>query len=452
MDNLLSETSLEGFENVLEGSSILVIDDEPGIRHFIQKQLSSFGARIDVASNTKIATNLLDDFDYDLILLDNILPDQKGLDWLSEQKRVGLYCEAILMTAYADLGTAIEAIRAGASDFLVKPFRSNQILNVVVQNLTKSNLRKQNSILRNEIKAGEDLLRQRNALIGTSKEIENVRSEIKRAAKIDAHVVISGEVGSGKQIAARMLHDCSPRSNYPFVWLQCNGLNDETFKSNLFGQIDSNFNYDKTGLLADAKGGTLFLEDVELLTPTSQNILVELLTTGRFKPLGAARNFSLDVRIVCSTTKSLFKAVEENLFRADLYYLLNIHEIVLPPLRERPEDIVLIAEFFLEKLQNRIGITAPEITASIRRRLMSHEWLGNVMELRNAVERALIRGTFDTVIDSESPSSNVKSLAAVEKRHFLTVLEECSGNRNEAARRLGVARKTIDRKCNIWGV
>jgi len=449
-----SQASPEGFKDVLSNASVLVIDDEPGMRNFLKKTLTEYCARVDVAADTDEAALFLDQANYDIIILDNVMPKKKGVDWLAEQKKIGLYSDAILMTAYADLETAIAAIRAGASDFLLKPFRSNQILNAITQNLKRSNLSRQNLILRNELEAGQDLLRHRHALIGNSDLIQKVRNTIEHAASIDAHVVICGEVGAGKQIAARMLHDRSARSDCPFVWLQCHGLNEEAFKSTLFGRVDASAESDMEtrGLLLNAKGGTLFLEDVERLPPACQNLLVELLTTSRFRPIGAERSFPVDVRIVCSTTLALKDAVQESTFRTDLYYLLNIHEITLPPLRERVEDIVALAEFFREKLVARMGVPAPEISASAKRRLMAHEWPGNVMELRNIVERALIRGTFDSVVDIGQNNTEPQSLAAVERRHILSVLDACSGNRAEAARRLGVARKTIDRKCQTWGV
>ncbi|MEM7778070.1 MAG: sigma-54 dependent transcriptional regulator [Pseudomonadota bacterium] len=431
----------------------MIIDDEPGMRNFLSKALSGVCAHVDVTADTEHASKLLDQHSYDVIVLDNIMPSKSGLEWLAEQQSIGLYSDAILMTAYADLDTAIAAIRAGASDFLLKPFRTNQVLNAIAQSLSRSRLKRQNTVLRNELELGKDLLMHRDALLGTSKEIQSVREAIERAALSHAQVVIRGEVGAGKQVAARMLHARSPRSESPFAWLQCYGMTEELFQARLFGQMDAaplENAPGQDGMLMNAVGGTLFLEDVEMLSPGCQNILVELLSTGRFRPVGAERSVDLDVRIISSTSQPLQNAVDQRSFRADLYYLLNVVEIVLPPLRERANDIIEMVNFFSDSLAKRMGVAVPELPASVRRRMLAHDWPGNVMELRNTVERALIIGSFDTALGDTAVSDPTETLAAIEKRHILAVLEACGGNRAEAARRLGVARKTIDRKCQAW--
>lgn len=448
------ESAPDSFEAELIDASVLVIDDEPGMRNFLYKALIKHCARVDVSANTDEASALLDQYNYDVIVLDNIMPHKSGLEWLAEQQRIGLYSDAILMTAYADLDTAIAAIRAGASDFLLKPFKINQVINAIAQSLARSSLRRQNAVLRRELAAGPDLLRHRDALLGSSDEIHTVCSAIERAAATSAQIVVRGEVGAGKQIAARMLHARSARAHKAFVWLQCYGMREEVFQAHLFGTLDGASRDEasgQNGMLQDAAGGTLYLEDVEMLSASCQNLLVELLTTGRYRPIGAERSLALDACLVCSSTRPLREAVQEG-FRTDLYYLLNVVEIVLPPLRERVGDIVELAEFFIEKLSRSMGLNTLTLTPGLRRRLMAHPWPGNVMELRNTVERALIHGNFDTLLEGPLEGYAAESLAVVEQRHILAVLEACGGNRAEAARQLGVARKTIDRKCQAWGL
>ncbi|MEM1361611.1 MAG: sigma-54 dependent transcriptional regulator [Pseudomonadota bacterium] len=456
LDRPREDHSDKSFGSELSSASILVIDDEPGMRNFLGKVLSDSCSSVDLAENTLRASQLLDENTYDVIVLDNIMPDKTGLEWLDEQRRIGLFSDAILITAHADLDAAITAIRAGASDFLLKPFRSNQILNAIARSLERKRLLRQNSILRHELELGNDLLKHRDALLGTSEEITAIRGAIERAGASQSHVVIRGEVGSGKQVAARMLHAASKRADHPFVWLQCYGISEETFQERLFGQLEAQHSEkaraDKQGMLLNAAGGTLFLEDVEMLSPGCQNILSELLSTGRFTPIGASRSFELDIRIVSSTTRPLKDIAEERAFRADLFYLLTVVEIVLPPLRERTDDIIELTSFFSEGLARRMGTSVPEFTALARRRFLSHKWPGNVMELRNTIERALIHGDFESALGTSQASLELESLAAVEQRHILAVLDACHGNRAEAARRLGVARKTIDRKCNAWGI
>ncbi|MEL7254240.1 MAG: sigma-54 dependent transcriptional regulator [Pseudomonadota bacterium] len=441
----------KGFGRELGLARVLVIDDEPGMRNFLSKVLTGVCARVDVSESTAKASDLLDQNTYDVIVLDNIMPDKTGLDWLAEQREIGLFSDAILITAHADLDTAIQAIRAGASDFLLKPFRSNQVLNAIAHSLERARLRRQNSVLRHELEVGRDLLTHRDALLGSSAEIQSIRQDIQRAAQSQSHVVIRGEVGSGKQVAARMLHATSARASKPFVWLKCNGMTEENFQERLFGQLDSDTS-DSEGILRSAAGGTLFLEDVEMLSAGCQNILAELLSTGRFTPVGASRGVDLDMRIVSSTLRPLADAAQDRSFRTDLFYLLSVVDIILPPLRERADDIVELTSFFSDSLASQMGVSVPTFSALARRRFLSHDWPGNVMELRNTVERALIHHSFEDALGPQADQVEVESLASVEQRHILGVLEACNGNRAEAARRLGVARKTIDRKCQAWGV
>lgn len=450
-------TAPSGFSVELSRATVLVVDDEPGMRNFLSKVLAGSCRKVDVSADTRDASRLLDENTYDVIILDNIMPEKTGLEWLAEQRRIGLFSDAILITAHADLDTAIEAIRAGASDFLLKPFRSNQVLNATARSLERSRLRRQNSVLRHELEVGRDILKHRDALLGTSEEIQKARQAIDRAASSHANVVVRGEVGSGKQVAARMLHAASPRAAQPFVWLQCYGMTERAFQERLFGQLgaqaDGSF-AGQEGILQSAAGGTLYLEDVEMLSAGCQNILAELIGTGRFSPLGARRSLELDVRIICSTTRPLGDIAAERAFRADLFYLLTVVEIVLPPLRQRTADIVELTTFFSERLSQRMGTDIPAFSANARRKFLSYEWPGNVMELRNTVERALIHRDFEAALGATATAAEVEieDLAAVERRHILAVLDACDGNRAEAARRLGVARKTIDRKCRSWGL
>ncbi|MEM6383943.1 MAG: sigma-54 dependent transcriptional regulator [Pseudomonadota bacterium] len=444
----------------LANASILVVDDEPGMRNFLQKTLARVCNRVDVTASSEEATKALDQRRYDVIVLDNVMPKQTGVDWLTEQSEIGLFSDAILITAHADLDTAIAAMRAGASDFLLKPFRSNQLINAIAQSLTKTRLRRQNSVLRNEIEAGRDLLRQRDALVGSSAKIEEVRNIIRRAATTEAQVIIQGEVGSGTQIAARMLHNRSSRGESPFAWLHCSTLDELTFQRRLYGAIDRSTETGPTdtasphddGILVSASGGTLYLEDVDTLIPPCQTLLTQLLTEERFRPLGAERSVPLDVRIIASSRTPLQEAVAQGRFRQDLFYLLSVIQVDLPPLRERQDDIIELANFFLDSLAARMGLDKPTMSAGVKRRLISYGWPGNVVELRNTMERALIQGTFDQAVTDGSGPTVVETLADVEKRHILEAISSCGGNRAQAARQLGIARKTIDRKCQAWGL
>ncbi len=443
------------FGEELAHAAVLVIDDEPGMRNFLSKVLIEHCARVDVTAHTRDAARLLDDNSYDVIVLDNLMPDKTGLEWLAEQGRIGLYSDVVLITAHADLDTAIQAIRAGAGDLLLKPFRSNQVLNAVARSLERARLRRQNSVLRHELEVGRDILKHRDALLGTSAEIQAARQTIRQAAVSHANVVFRGEVGSGKQVAARMLHAASPRAASPFVCLQCYGMTEQALQDRLFGHLDPQSDRSvagQEGILLSAAGGTLYLEDVDMLSAGCQNILAELVSTGRYSPVGARRSLGFDMRIICSTTRPLGEVAASRMFRADLFYLLAVVEIALPPLRRRTADIIELTVYFSEMLSQRIGTSIPVFSPMARRRFLSYDWPGNVMELRNTVERALIHGDFEAALGTGAPTPELEDLASVERRHILAMLDACDGNRAEAARRLGVARKTIDRKCQSWGL
>jgi DNA-binding NtrC family response regulator len=445
----------KSFGDELAHAAVLVIDDEPGMRNFLYKVLIEHCTKVDVTADTRDASRFLDENAYDVIVLDNLMPDKTGLEWLAEQRQIGLFSEVVLITAHADLDTAIQAIRAGAGDLLLKPFRSNQVLNAVARCLERARLRRQNSVLRHELEVGQDILKHRDALLGTSTEIQAVRQTIRQAAISHANVVFRGEVGSGKQVAARMLHAASPRAASPFVCLQCYGMTEQAFQDRLFGHLGPQSDRSEPGqegILLSAAGGTLYLEDVDMLSAGCQNILTELIGTGRFSPLGARRSLGLDMRIISSTTRPLGDVAATRMFRADLFYMLTVVEIVLPPLRQRMADIIELTDYFSERLSQRIGTSIPNLSPMARRRFLSYHWPGNVMELRNTVERALIHGNFEVALSTDAKALDLEDMASVERRHILAMLDACDGNRAEAARRLGLARKTIDRKCRSWGL
>lgn len=439
-------------EELLSAASVLVVDDEIGMRNFLVKTLTPVCAFVADAATTAEATKLLDQHRFDIVILDNVMPGQRGVDWLTEQHRIGFFSEAILITAHADLETAIAALRAGAFDFLLKPFRSSQILNAVARSLDRTTLRRENELLRHQLNTDRDLLRRRGTLLGSSDAIQKVRTVLLRCAQLPSNVIIRGEAGSGKEVAARMLHRASSRAEKPFVPLSCGVYPGDNFAERLFGKVlDGSTEGDRRdGLLMAAEGGTLFLDDIDELSPAAQAALVQVIDAKRFRPINAARDLPVDVRFVCSSTKSLQKEVKAKRFREDLYYSLNVLEVDLPPLRERATDVIDCAEFFLAHIARELRVEAPDIPTSTRSKLMRHPWPGNVLELRNHIERALIHDDLEYGLDFDPEDYEADTMAAVERRHILQTLEICGGNRAEAARRLGLSRKTIDRKCAAW--
>ena len=441
----------------LAQASILVVDDEPGMRNFLVRTLGPRCKRIEEAADTDEASRKLDRHHFDVVILDNIMPGRNGVDWLVEQRSIGFYADAILMTAYADLETAIQALRAGAVDFVLKPFRSNQILNAVARCLDRMRLQRENFVLRYELRTTSDHILLRDKLIGESSAIRRVRETIARVAPLPTTVLLSGESGTGKEVAARSIHALSDRAEKPFVPVNCAAIPPEMIESELFGHLKGAFTgaeSNREGLFMHAQGGTLFLDEIGEMPLATQSKLLRVLEDRRVRPVGAEREVPVDLRFVFATNADLDAQVRKGNFRADLFYRINVMQLLLPPLRERDGDVLELAGLFMDKLSQQLGMPPVTMDPEVKAALLRYRWPGNVRELRNLVERSLILGAFpDDFQGHRSPlPSAASTLEDVERQHILAVLQEVGGNRDEAARRLGISRKTIDRKCLAWNV
>jgi DNA-binding NtrC family response regulator len=431
----------------LANISVLVVDDEPGMRNFLLRTLGPRCKRIEEAANAEEASKLLDRYHFDLVILDNVMPGQSGLDWLSEQRRVGFFAEAILMTAFADLDTAIHALRVGASDFVLKPFRSNQILNAVNRCMDQRLLRRENFLLKYELRA--DNLGARGRLIGNSTSISSIRKTLEKVAPAPTSVLFTGDSGTGKEIAARTLHVMSDRSEKPFVPINCAAISPDRISAELFGDLSAG----RDGLLLHASGGTLFLDEVGELPLPVQATLLRVIEENRIRPAGAEREIPLNLRFVFASNTDLAEAVAKGRFRKDLYHRINVLSVHMPLLKERVGDIGELAEMFMGKFSLQLGVPPLPISEQVLLALARYDWPGNVRELRNLIERSLILGEFPPEFagaETDLITEPAESLHVVERRPILSILEACGGNRAEAARRLGVSRKTIDRKCAAW--
>ncbi len=438
----------------LAASSILVVDDEPGMRNFLVKILASRCRQVEQAANVEEASALLDRAHFDIVILDNVMPGKSGLEWLAEQRRLGFFADAILITAFADLETAIQALRAGAADFVLKPFRSNQILNAVARSIDRQHLRRENYLLKYELAA--EAMAGRGRLIGHSDVIGNVRAMLERAAPLPTPVLFTGDTGTGKEIAARTLHAMSDRADKPFVPVNCASVSPDHIANELFGVIESDQSLPggrRDGLLFHARGGTLFFDEILEMPLPIQGAMLRVLEEARLRPIGSSREVPLNLRFIFATNGDLEQAVAEGRFRKDLYHRINVFQVRMPRLIERKGDIMELAAMFMKKISTELGVSPLPLTEGVLLKLSCYDWPGNVRELRNLIERSLILGEwpqeFCDAGDCESPVAT-DSLAAVERRHILTVLEDCGGNRAEAARRLGISRKTIDRKVAMW--
>lgn len=440
----------------LAQASILVIDDEPGMRNFLVRTLGPRCKRIEEAADTEEASRRLDTGYFDVVILDNIMPGQSGVDWLADQRAIGFFSDAILMTAYADLETAIRALRAGAVDLVLKPFRSNQILNAVARCLDRIRLQRENHVLRYELRSTSDHIVLRDKLIGESSTIRRVRETLARVAPLNTSVLLTGQSGTGKEVAARTLHSLSDRSDQPFVPVNCAAIPPDMMESEFFGHLVGAFTgatAGREGLFTHAQGGTLFLDEIGELPLPMQSKLLRVLEDRRVRPVGSEREVPVDLRFVFATNAELEKEVEAGRFRADLFYRINVMQIRLPPLKDRENDVQELATLFMRKLSQQLGMPQVMISGSVRASLARYDWPGNVRELRNLIERSLILGMFPDDFGGHTSGDGAVaagSLAEMERRHILAVLREAGGNKDEAARRLGISRKTIDRKCALW--
>jgi DNA-binding NtrC family response regulator len=435
----------------LKNASILVVDDEEGMRHFITKVLEPHCKRVMQAASAKEAGALMDIHHFDLLMVDNLMPEQTGLDWLSEQRKLGLFADAIMMTAYADVETAVLALRTGVADFLIKPFRASQVVNAIASVLDKKYLRRDNDLLRYALAAETQQNNPR--LLGTSVAIAGVSDLLKKLAGVKTPVLFTGESGTGKEIAARTLHAMSDRRAKPFVAVNCATLGAENGADQLFGKLGPTGEVQE-GLMQLADGGVLFLDEVAELPDPIQAMLLRVLEDYKMRPISAARDVALDLRFMFATNMDLEQAVANGKFRRDLFHRMNIVGVKMPPLRERREDIFELASMFMNQFSVDVGRQPLRLDDETLLHLTRHNWPGNVRELRNMIERSVILGAFPPEFQGGGQADGAvvaESLDLVVQRHILTTLDRCNGNRAETARRLGVSRKTIDRKMMEWG-
>ena len=436
--------------------SVLVVDDEPGMVSFLQRALAPRCGVVDTAGSVEQAEPLLRRRLYDLIVLDIALPGRSGIDWLHQLRDEGYAGDVVLMTAYADLDTAIDALRAGAADFLLKPFSLAQMLNAIQRCFERSCLVRENFVLRREIsERAADI----EGLVGRSDIMADVCERLRRIAPTPATILLTGESGTGKEVAARALHRMSPRAGGPFVPVNCAAIAAELIESELFGHVRGAYTgaqQSREGLFYYARGGTLFLDEIAEMPPAAQAKLLRVLEERRIRPVGSEQEIPVDVRVIAATNRDLKAEVAAQRFRQDLYYRLQVVEVTLPPLRDRPEDLPLLVDHFIGQFAPALGVPELKLDGRTLARMAAYEWPGNVRELRNFIERSLILGWFDLGPEPKAgavpDAASEETLEAVEKRHILAVLAACAGNKSEAGRRLGVSRKTLDRKCQAWGI
>ena len=441
-------------------ATLLVADDDPGLRESLQRALTRAGHRVVLASDGRAALEHLQGGGVDLVLTDLKMPGMTGLEVLKAAKAIAPDVDVILLTAFGTVEEAVSAMKIGAYDFITKPFRGEQLLKLVSKALERRDLIQQNRVLQKQL---EDL-RARGQLIGGSPAFRRMMTLVEQVAGSSATVMIHGESGTGKEGVARELHTRSARHGKPFVAVNCAALPETLLESELFGYEKGAFTGAagrKEGRFELADGGTLFLDEVADLSPVTQPKILRVLQEGEFERLGATRTQRVDVRIVTATNQDLAQMVREKRFREDLYYRLNVINISVPPLRERREDIPMLAQHFLRVYAAKNNRRLDGFTKEALQRLEGYAWPGNVRELENVIERGVVLAKESLVDVPDFPEEVAGAtplpeggltirigtpLAEVEKRLLEETLRVTKGNKTLTAKLLGIDVRTVSRK------
>ncbi len=457
-----------------ESVHILVVDDEVSLREFLEIFLEEQGYMVSTASNPREALTRLEAGGVDVVMSDLKMPGpMDGIALLEQVKQKYGDVEVIMMTAFSTAETAIRAMKLGAHDYLIKPFKVEEVAVILEKAVEKRQLALDNRRLRHAL---ADRYRFDN-IVGKSRAIREVFALIGRVAPMKTSVLVNGETGTGKELVAKALHFNSPRRDRPFVAVNCGAIPAELMESELFGHLKGSFTgafANKKGLFEEAHGGTLFLDEIGELSLALQVKLLRVLQERRVKPIGSTREMDVDVRIVAATNRNLDKEVKEERFRQDLYYRLNVVQIVIPPLRERRDDIPLLVQHFLGKFADEIGARIRGVDRAAMDALMAYPFPGNVRELENVVERAVTFATSDQVTTDALPpniaaqgSPLVPTTAAdipeggmnlevmledIEKRYLVRALELSGGVRTEAAKLLGMSFRSIRYKLDKYDI
>lgn len=436
---------------------VMIVDDVPSMRDLLEEQLTEAGYQTVVCASAKAALQLIDKHAPDIVLTDLKMPEMNGLEFCKQVSTTYPQIRTIVMTAFGNMERAIEAIRAGAFDFLPKPFNFD-ILELTIQRAVE------HVALRNEIQHLKNKHTLAKTLIGESPTICDMKTQIQRMALVDLPVFIHGESGVGKELVAHSLHQHSPRAQAPFITVNCAALPMELLESELFGHIKGAFTgalKAHKGLFRQADGGTLFLDEIGDMPLQIQSKLLRVLQEKLIRPVGSANEISVDVRIVSASHKDIVNEDAISYFRRDLLFRLNVLNITVPPLRERKSDIPILAKFFLKQAVDQYThIEAATFSTEALAFMMDYHWPGNVRELKNNVLAASAMCTEDNISPELFPAyqtfvfepdrdvQNHNLLETVINRHILTVLAQANNNKSIAAKQLGIDRKTLYTKLN----
>lgn len=437
--------------------NILIIDDEIKLLKLLGMILSQENFNVKEASTARSAMTMLEQYDFDVVLSDVRLPDAFGVELIKSIKTKYPHLEIILMTAFGNITDAVQAMKNGAYDYLVKGDDNEKIIPLVYKALEK--VKDNRSRIGKQIHVAKGF----GQIIGKSPSILQAKKLAEKVALTDAAVLLTGETGTGKEVFANAIHEGSERKKNNFVAINCSAFSKEILESELFGHKQGAFTgaiKDKKGLIEEANGGTLFLDEIGEMPIELQAKLLRVLETREFIKMGETKVSRSDFRLVAATNRNLEEEIRNGNFREDLYFRLNVFEIILPSLRERKEDLKMLAKNFIDQFSHKLHLTSVEVTPDYYKRLEKNDWKGNIRELRNAVERSMILME-NNVLDTDSlphysektvPESDSLSIRSLEKIHIQKVLQYTKGNKAEAARLLEIGIATLYRKLEEYGL
>lgn len=444
---------------LLHNAKILVVDDDEDVLIALRLFLKSKVKEVVTSKNPNTILSLMQEHEFDLVILDMnfnglVNTGNEGIFWLNKIKKQKAEIDVILITAYGDIDLAIRSLKEGASDFIVKPWQNNKILETVREHVEKQK-KKQPQKLHLDAET---------QIIGESEPMQNVFVKLNKVAPTDANILILGENGTGKDLIAKAIHDNSLRKNKPFIKVDVGSLTDSLFESELFGYKKGAFTdarEDRKGRFESAEGGTLFLDEIGNITLRQQAKLLTVLQNRQVTPLGANQPIPIDIRLICATNVPIKDLADEERFRKDLIYRINTVDITIPPLRERGSDMTLLANYFVDFYAEKYGKNTFNLSVEFLKKLKSHQFSGNVRELQYTLERSVIMAEHQTLEAEdlifstiEQPqlqvSQNETNLDALEKNTILTVIEKNNGNISKSAKELGITRAALYRRLHKY--
>ncbi|MFI5304718.1 MAG: sigma-54-dependent transcriptional regulator [Nitrospiria bacterium] len=443
---------------------ILVVDDEPNMRALFNKILGKEGYRVETASSAEEAVKFLDREQADLVISDLKMEGMDGIQLLKKVKEGSPDTPVILLTAFGTIDSAVAAMKEGAFDYLTKPVNNDEVILVVKKALENYHLKREVEQLRDKVEVNKDF----KDIIGQSPRMRSLFRLIKIVANSNTTILINGESGTGKELIARAIHFNSPRKDRPFVTVDCGALPETLLESELFGHVRGSFTgaiSNKKGLFEEADGGTLLLDEIGDTTLAFQSKLLRVLQENEIKPVGSSKSIHVDVRVVAATNKDLREGIRNKTFREDLYYRLAVVPVLLPSLKDRKEDIPLLVDHFVKKYCDHNSLILKQVSAQVMRILIDYPWHGNVRELENVIERAVLispgneikmeslfsdQNNGEEIIDPLQESTH-SAIQMLERERIAVAMKKANGNRTQAAKLLGISRATLYNKIRQHG-